>query len=246
MPDALIAEDEPLLRRQLRDTLALLWPQLAIVAECEDGIQALHAFEQHAPQIAFLDIRMPGLSGLDVARQMSGRCHVVFITAYDEHAVAAFESGAVDYVLKPVEPVRLATTVARLRARVASPPPELQHLLKRLAQTPAKGHLSWVQATIGNKLRLITVNEVSCFQAGAKYTRVLTRDTEALIRKPIKDLAQELDPEVFWQIHRGTIINIRSIDVVQRHDDGRMDVTLAGRRERFAVSQTYQHQFRQM
>ncbi|MEO6749983.1 MAG: LytTR family DNA-binding domain-containing protein [Casimicrobiaceae bacterium] len=246
MPDALIAEDEPLLRRQLRDTLALLWPQLSIVAECEDGIEALHAVEQHAPQVAFLDIRMPGLSGLEVARQVSGRCHVVFITAFDEHAVAAFESGAVDYVLKPVEAARLATTVARLKERLHTPPPDLRHLLAQLARTPAKGYLNWVQATVGTKLRLITIDEVICFQADAKYTRVLTRDTEALIRKPIKELAQELDPAVFWQVHRGTIVNIRCIDVVQRHDDGRMDVVLAGRSERFAVSQTYQHQFRQM
>jgi DNA-binding LytR/AlgR family response regulator len=246
MTAALIAEDEPLLRRQLRSTLAALWPQLEIVAECEDGVEALHAFEQHAPQVAFLDIRMPGLSGLDVARQLSGRCHVVFITAYDEHAVAAFESGAVDYVLKPVDTARLATTIARLKARLAAPPPDLQNLLKQLALAPAKGHLTWIQATVGNKLRLITVDEIACFQADAKYTRVLTRDAEALIRKPIKELAQELDPAIFWQIHRGTIINIRSIDVVQRHDDGRMDVTLAGRLERLTVSQTYQHQFRQM
>ena len=246
MPKALIAEDEPLLRRQLRDTLAALWPELTVVAECEDGIQALHGIEQHAPDIVFLDIRMPGLTGLEVARQVASRCHVVFITAYDEHAVAAFESGAVDYVLKPVQPARLSTTVARLKQRLLTPPPDLQNLLARLAQAPAKGHLSWVQATSGNKLRVITVDEVLCFQADAKYTRVLTRGAEALIRKPIKELVEELDPAQFWQIHRSTIINIRSIDVVHRHDDGRMDVLLAGCNDRFPVSQTYQHRFRQM
>ena len=246
MASALIAEDEPLSRDELRGALARLWPDLAIVAECEDGIAALHAFEQHLPPIAFLDIRMPGLSGLDVARQIAGRCHVVFVTAWDEHAIAAFESGAVDYALKPIAPARLATTVARLRERLQSPPRDLQHLLNRLAQVPAKGYLNWVQATVGNKLRLITVDEILCFQADAKYTRVVTRDAEALIRKPIKELAQALDPESFWQIHRATIVNLRSIDLVQRHDDGRMEVLLAGRDERFPVSQPFQHQFRQM
>ncbi|MEO8848774.1 MAG: LytTR family DNA-binding domain-containing protein [Casimicrobiaceae bacterium] len=246
MAVALIAEDEPLLRRQLREALASLWPELSIVAECEDGVATLHACELHSPQIVFLDIRMPGMSGIDVARQVGSRCHVVFITAYDEHAVAAFEAGAVDYVMKPAEPARLATTVARLKERMLTPPRDLQHLLARLAQARMPGYLNWVQATVGNKLRLITVDEILCFQADAKYTRVLTRGPEALIRKPIKELVQELDPQVFWQIHRGTIVNIRTIDVVQRHDDGRMDVVLAGRDERFAVSQAYHHQFRQM
>jgi DNA-binding LytR/AlgR family response regulator len=246
MSTALIAEDEPLLRRQLREALVTLWPELVIVAECEDGVQALDAVARHSPDVAFLDIRMPGLTGLDVARQIRGRCHVVFITAYDEHAIAAFESGAVDYVLKPVQPARLATTIERLKLRLLAPPSDLQHLLARLVPAAAKGYLNWVQATTGNKLRLITVDEILAFQADAKYTNVLTRDGDALIRKPIKELAEELDPALFWQVHRSTIINIRSIDVVQRHDDGRMDVLLAGRKERLAVSRTYQHRFRQM
>jgi|SRR5579862_1029099 len=246
MPVALIAEDEPLLRKQLREMLAVLWPEINVAHEAEDGIAALAAIERHAPDVAFLDIRMPGISGLDVARQCGSRSHIVFITAYDEHAVAAFESGAIDYVLKPVDASRLATTISRLKQRLSLAPPDLNRLLLRLAQAPTKSHLNWVQAATGNKLRLITVDEVVCFQADAKYTKVLTRDAEALIRKPIKDLAEELDPEQFWQIHRSTIVNIRCIDVVQRHDDGRVDVTLAGRKERFAVSQTYQHRFRQM
>jgi DNA-binding LytR/AlgR family response regulator len=172
--------------------------------------------------------------------------HIVFITAFDEHAIAAFESGAIDYVLKPVDAGRLATTIARLKSRLSAAPPDLGRLLTRLAREPAKARLNWVQAATGNKLRLITVDEILCFQTDAKYTKVLTREAEALIRKPIKELADELDLEQFWQIHRSTIVNIRAIDVVQRHDDGRMDVSLCGRKERFAVSQTYQHRFRQM
>ncbi len=246
MPTAVIAEDEPLLRQELRRLLAALWPELVIIEEAGDGIQAMTAIERHAPDVAFLDIRMPGLSGLDVARHIGARAHVVFVTAFDEHAIAAFESGAVDYVLKPLEAARLATTINRLKARVSSAPPDLGRLLSRLAQAPAKGPLNWVQASAGNKLRLITVDEIVCFQADSKYTRVLMRDSEAVIRKPIKELADELDPDQFWQIHRSTIVNIRCIDVVQRHEDGRMDVALAGRAERFPVSQTYQHRFRQM
>lgn len=248
MPTALIAEDEPLLRKQLRELLAALWPELDVVCESEDGIAALGGIERHSPDIAFLDIRMPGMSGLDVARQCGARSHIVFITAFDDHAVAAFESGAIDYVLKPVDAGRLATTIARLKSRLSSAPPDLGRLLSQLAQTraPAKARLNWVQAATGNKLRLITVDEIMCFQADAKYTKVLTQDAEALIRKPIKELVDELDPEQFWQIHRSTIVNIRCIDVVQRHEDGRMDVLLCGRKERFAVSQTYQHRFRQM
>jgi DNA-binding LytR/AlgR family response regulator len=246
MPTAVIAEDEPFLREELRRLLAALWPELVVSAEAADGLEAMAAIERHAPDVAFLDIRMPGMTGLDVARQIGARAHVVFVTAFDEHAIAAFESGAVDYVLKPLEAARLATTIARLKQRVSTAPPDLGRLLSRLSQAPAKGPLNWVQASAGNKLRLITVDEIVCFQADSKYTRVLMRDSEAVIRKPIKELAEELDPGQFWQIHRSTIVNIRCIDVVQRHEDGRMDVTLAGRAERFPVSQTYQHRFRQM
>jgi DNA-binding LytR/AlgR family response regulator len=245
MPTALIAEDEPLLRRQLRETLAALWPDLVIAGEAEDGVQALAGIERHAPDVVFLDIRMPGVSGLDVARHASGRCHVVFITAYDEHAVDAFESGAVDYVVKPVRAERLATTVERLKQRLASPAPDLRHVLARLAREHPPQYLQWVQASSGNKLRLITVDEIVCFQSDAKYTKVLTHSSEALIRKPIKELVGELDPAQFWQIHRGTIVSLKAIDVVQRHDDGRMDVLLHGRTERFSISQPYQHRFRQ-
>jgi len=246
MPTALIAEDEPMLRAQLKARLADAWPELSIVAEATNGDEAVALACQHRPDIAFLDIRMPGMTGLDVARQIGARAHVVFVTAFDEHAIAAFESGAVDYVLKPLEAARLATTINRLKQRVSTAPPDLGRLLSRLSQAPAKGPLNWVQASAGNKLRLITVDEIVCFQADSKYTRVLMRDSEAVIRKPIKELADELDPDQFWQIHRSTIVNIRCIDVVQRHEDGRMDVALAGRAERFPVSQTYHYRFRQM
>lgn len=246
MPIAIIAEDEPLLREQLRQHLGALWPELTIADEVEDGIQALASLERHAPEILFLDVRMPGLSGLDVARQAGGRCHVVFVTAYDEHAIAAFESGAVDYVLKPIQPARLATTIARLKQRLLAPPADLQSLLGRLASGKPKEFLRWIQASSGNKLRFITVDEVIAFQADAKYTMVLTRDYEALIKKPIKELAEELDPAQFWQVHRSTIISTKAIEFVHRGDDGRMDVQLAGRKERFTVSKSYYHLFKQM
>ena len=246
MPTAIIAEDEPNLRQQLRDTLKAFWPELSIVDEAEDGVQALACMERHAPDILFLDIRMPGLSGIDVARHAGNRCHVVFVTAHDEHAIAAFESGAVDYVLKPIRPERLATTVARLKERLLSPPADLRQLLGQLNQRTPAEYLRWIQASSGSKLRFITIDEIVYFQSDAKYTKVLTRDYEALIRKPIKELAEELDPAQFWQIHRSAIINTRCIEFVHRHDDGRMEVQLADRKERLAVSQTYQHLFRQM
>ena len=191
---------------------------------------------------------MPGVSGLDVAKQASGKCHVAFVTAYNEYAVAAFEQGAVDYVLKPFSAARLATTVARLKERINSAPADLEGLLRGLADIPGfrKDYLRWVTASQGNDLRLITVDEVIYFQADNKYTTVVTATQESLIRRPIKQLLDELDPQVFWQIHRSTIVNVNAIGRVIRAGGGQLRVKLKRRAKRSTVSEPYYHLFRQM
>jgi DNA-binding LytR/AlgR family response regulator len=246
-PTAVIAEDEPLLRSELRETLAALWPELVVAAEAEDGLEAMRALQAHRPQLLFLDIEMPGMTGLQVAAQASRRCHVVFVTAYDKYALAAFEQGAVDYVLKPFSPARLAATVARLKERISTQPADLDGLLASLAQRdPAKSHLRWVKASQGQNVRLITVDEVFYFQADSKYTLVVTAGGESLIRKTIAELAAELDPELFWQIHRGTIVNVNEIEAVHRRGNGMLDVRLKRHKRLLAVSATYAHLFKQM
>jgi DNA-binding LytR/AlgR family response regulator len=245
---AVIAEDEPVLRAELRDTLARIWPELVICAEAEDGIEALRALTEHAPDILFLDIQMPGMSGLEVAKQASGKCHVAFVTAYDKYAVAAFEQGAVDYVMKPFSPARIASTVARLKEKVASAPANLNGLLKALADVAkgAKEYLRWITASQGDDLRLITVEEICYFQADNKYTLVVMPQQESLIRRPIKELIDELDPQMFWQIHRGTLVNVNAIAGVTRDIGGHLRVKLKERRETLSVSEPYMHLFKQM
>jgi DNA-binding LytR/AlgR family response regulator len=244
---AVIAEDEPILRTELKETLAKLWPELVVCVEAEDGIDALRALTEHAPDILFLDIQMPGLSGLEVAKQASGKCHVAFVTAYDKYAVAAFEQGAVDYVMKPFSAARLAATVERLKAKVASAPASLDGLLRALADAKgAKEYLRWITASLGNDLRLITVEEICYFQADNKYTLVVTPQQESLIRRPIKELIDELDPQVFWQIHRGTLVNVNAIAGVTRDMGGHLRVKLKERKETLAVSEPYMHLFKQM
>ena len=246
-PRAVIAEDEPVLRAELRETLAKLWPELVICAEAEDGIQAVHALETHAPEILFLDIQMPGMSGLEVARKASGRCHVAFVTAYDKYAVAAFEEGAVDYVMKPFSPARLATTVGRLKEKLRSAPASLDGILKALAEKGGhKEYIRWITASQGSDLRLITVEEICYFQADNKYTLVVTPEQESLIRRPIKELIEELDPKVFWQIHRGTLVNVNAIAGVTRDIGGHLRIKLKQRKETLAVSDPYAHRFKQM
>ena len=242
---AIIAEDEPLLREELAELLGALWPELAIIAQTADGIATLQALEKHAPDILFLDINMPGLNGLEVARQASGRCHVVFVTAYDQHTLAAFEQGAADYLLKPVTTARLATTVARLKERIGRPAPALEGLLRELGGGQ-RGFLRWINASQGQTVRVITVDDVCYFQADAKYTRVVTPEGESLIRKPIKELTQELDPACFWQIHRSTIVNVHAIAGVVRDLRGRTQVRLKRREELLPVSDAYTQLFRQM
>ena len=244
---AVLAEDEPILMRQLRDALAKLWPDLAIVGAAADGFEALRLLDAQDPDILFLDIEMPGLSGLEVAKQASGRCHVVFVTAYDKYAVAAFEQGAVDYVMKPFSAARLATTVARVKGKVASPPASLDGLLQALpAAAPKKQYLRWITASQGNDLRVITTNEICYVKADSKYTVIVTADHESVIRRPIKDLADELDPDVFRQIHRGTLVNVNAIAGVTHDVSGRLRVRLKERAETLVVSNPYVHLFKPM
>ena len=245
MPTAVIAEDEPLLRAQLKSRLAQAWPELAIVAEAGNGEEAQRLIDAHAPDVVFLDIRMPVRSGIDVARALSGRCHVVFVTAYDEYAVAAFEEGAADYVLKPVTAERLAKVVARLKPRLASPPLPIAALLARLAERDG-GSLRWIRASLGAAMQLIATEDVLYFQAEDKYTKVVTAGTEALIRKPIKELYEELDPAAFWQVHRGTIVNLRAILRVERDWRDQPVILLKQRPEKLTVSRTFAARFKAM
>jgi len=244
---AIIAEDEEVLRGELREMLAMQWPELDVVAEVGDGDAACRAVEELAPSIVFLDIEMPGASGLAVARKVSAKCHVVFVTAYDKYAVAAFEQGAVDYVMKPFTASRLDATIARLKARVAGPPADLTGLLQSLASlTQRKDYLRWITAAQGESLRLITVDEICYFRADHKYTLVVTPDSEALIRRPLKALAEEVDPQAFWQIHRSALVSVKQIAGVSRDVRGHLSVRLKQRTETLPVGENYVHLFKQM
>ena len=247
-PRAILAEDESLLADELAELLQALWPQLQIVARAADGVAALNAIEACQPDIAFLDIRMPLLSGIEVARQIAGRCHVAFITAHDEHALEAFEAGAMDYVLKPPTAARLATTIQRLKARLRQPPQDLRGALQGLAERTAvpPRYLQWINASRGAAVRLITVEEILYFKSDQKYTLVVTPDTEALIKKTIKNLVSELDPTMFWQVHRSTVVNVHAIDSVIRDDRGNLTLRLKQRAEKLPVSEAYHHLFREM
>jgi DNA-binding LytR/AlgR family response regulator len=247
-PTAVLAEDEPLLADELADLLRTLWPQLEIVARVTDGVAALHAIEEHAPDLVFLDIRMPLLSGLEVARRIDGGCHVVFITSYDTHALEAFEAGAIDYVLKPPTAARLLTTLERVQARLQQPARDMRGALSRISPpAPApRPHLQWINASRGAAVRLITVEEVLYFKSDQKFTMVVTADSEALIRKTIRELSDELDPLVFWQVHRSTIVNLHAIDSVIRDERGNLSLRLKNRPESLAVSEAHTHLFRQM
>jgi len=246
MPTALIAEDEPMLRAQLKSRLADAWPELAIIAEAANGADALAMVEAHQPDIVFLDIRMPVKSGIDVARALEGRCHAVFVTAYDEYAVAAFDEGAVDYVLKPVSPERIAKVVARLKSRLASAPLDLTAVLARLAAREGGGFLKWIRASLGATMKLVDVGDVLYFQAEDKYTKVVTAAGDAHIKKPIKELFEELDPETFWQIHRATIVNLRAIAKIERDWRDQPVISLRDRGEKLTVSRTFAHRFKAM
>jgi DNA-binding LytR/AlgR family response regulator len=244
---ALIVEDEPALREELRDSLQALWPELDIVAEAHNGVDALRLIAQRQPAIVFLDIQIPEPNGLDVARLIGDRCHVVFVTAYDAHAVDAFEKGAVDYILKPISEARLALTVERLRQKLAHKPADLMNLVDRLQSgQPAVKYLRWISASVGKSLRMITIDDVVFFQSDQKYTRVVLADSEVLIRKTLKELIAELDPEQFWQIHRSTVVNALEIASIEPNMGGQLSVMLKSRRERLPVSESFARRFRQM
>ncbi|HEV6967905.1 MULTISPECIES: LytR/AlgR family response regulator transcription factor [Roseateles] len=249
-PTAVVAEDEAALRGELVEQLDRLWPELSIVGEAADGLEALRLLDQHRPDILFLDIEMPGATGIDVARQVAGRSHVVFVTAYDQYAIAAFDQGAVDYLLKPLNGARLFTAVTRLKARLGQAPAQLGSVLDQLGARPApsaaRAPLRWINASVGQTLRLITVDEVMFFQSDNKYTRLALKDGEALIRKPLKELIDELDPQQFWQIHRSTLVNVNAIDSVSRDFRGRMQIKLKHGTETLLVAESCAHLFRQM
>ena len=247
-PRAVLAEDESLLREQLRELLAAAWPELCVVALAEDGRQAMHALEEHRPDVLFLDIEMPEASGLEVARRASGRCHVVFVTAYDQYAVAAFEQGAVDYVMKPLSGSRIAATVQRVRQRLRMMPANLDGLLDNLNDRPPRAgrYLRWINASRGDDVQLITIEQVRYFQSDTKYTRVVAAGREGLIRKSLKELLDELDPAMFWQVHRATVVNLNAVESVGRDLNGRVVLRLKGCADSVQVSQPYTHLFRQM
>ena len=250
MPTAILADDERLMREQLKRRLEQAWPELDIIGEAKNGEEAIAMVDTLKPDFTFLDIRMPGKTGLDAAAAIGGKSHIVFITAYDQYAVEAFERGAVDYVLKPAEPERLKLTVERLKARISAPAPDMSALLVELSKKIGGGarpaYLQWIQASIGQELRLIPVEEVLFFQSDDKYTRVQTARYEALIRKPVRDLCEELDPDLFWQIHRATLVNVNAIDGVVRDMRGRHLVQIKGLTEKLEVSRSFVHLFKQM
>jgi DNA-binding LytR/AlgR family response regulator len=267
---ALIADDERLMREQLRARLAEVWPELEIVAEAKNGLEAVELTETHKPDLVFLDIRMPGMTGVEAARAIAQLpthddagadgwrgCEIVFITAYDQYAIEAFEQGVVDYVLKPAERERLGVTVSRIKQRLAlrgtddePPAPHLQQLLHKLSAKLNPGGtppaLKWIQATVGQAIQMIPIEDVLFFISDEKYTRVQTATIEALIRKPIKELVDEIDPDLFWQIHRSTLVNTHCISGVTRDLRGRQIVSIKGSNEKLEVSRSYTHLFKGM
>jgi DNA-binding LytR/AlgR family response regulator len=250
---AILAEDEAPLRGALRAMLAEAWPELRVVAECEDGIAAMEAIAAHRPDLCFLDIRMPGVSGMDVARAaVAAKSLVVFTTAYDEYAVRAFEAGAVDYLLKPLHPERMQRAIERLRARLRDADDDDDDAGARVdaletALRPAGARLiRWISAAVGDSVRMIGIEDVLFFQAQDKYVRVVTADGEALIRTPIKELLAGLDPDVFWQVHRGILVRVSAIDRLRRDELGKSTLRLRGRDETLPVSSAFLHRFRGM
>lgn len=246
-PTAVIAEDEPLILSEIRDTLNELWPQLQILAEVGDGAEALVAVERFSPNVIFLDIQMPGPNGLEVAQRLNGRAHVVFITAFDRYAVAAFEQGAVDYVLKPISTARMQATIERLRGRLSEPPAELgriAELLKDILPRDSK-YMKWLTVPMGQELRVVAVAEISYLRADRKYTTVVTPHGEFLMNSSLRQLKEKLDPEVFWQIHRSVVVNVGAIDRIYRSFRGSLEVKLKQRGELLPVSAAHAHLFRE-
>lgn len=293
-PTALIADDEPLLRDSLQRSLAQAWPELQVVAQARNGREAVELFELHRPDVVFLDVHMPGVNGMEAARQIARQTQVVFVTAYEEYALQAFERGAIDYLVKPVEDARLADTVERLRERIAAQPrgvpghqaaldAVIDELARRMARPPPvgapgglsntggagglggpaaatlppsaaaggalasdTGPLQWIRASVGSTLKLIPVDEILFLRSDEKYTLVVTAEGEALIRTPIRELIERLDPQRFVQVHRSVVVNLHAISHVTRGPNETADLHLKARPEVLPVSRSYLHLFRQM
>jgi len=251
-PTAVIADDERLMREQIIDRLKEAWPELSIVGEASNGREAIAIVQSQEPDIVFLDISMPGMDGIQAAQALAGQAHVVFVTAHDQYAISAFEHGAVDYLLKPAEPERVALTCQRLRERLKQAPDPMDNLLAQLSQRlgtsglKPREYMRWVQASAGANIRMIPTSDILFFRAEDKYTRVQTQSFEALIRKPIKELIDELDPAEFWQIHRSTVVRVDAVNHVSRDFRGKQIVHVKGSEEKLEVSRTFNHLFKQM
>lgn len=255
-PTALIADDEPLLRKALTRLLAQAWPELEVVAQARNGREAVEQFEAQLPDICFLDVQMPGLSGVEAARHIGRRAHLVFVTAFDQYAVQAFEHGALDYLVKPVEQARLADTVGRLRERLLTAQPALDaealigQLVAHLRKDNAPKTLQWIRASVGQTVRMIAVDDIDFLRSDEKYTRIAWHDdgkpAEALIRTPLKELVTQLDTAQFVQVHRAVVVNLRAIDHVTRGENETAQIRLKGRGDVLPVSRNYLHLFRQM
>ena len=248
LPTAVIAEDEPLLRTELRETLNKLWPELLICAEASDGFEALQALHQHSPQVMFLDIQMPGLSGLEVAQQASGRSNIVFISAYDRHAIEAFERGAIDYVQKPLSAARLSTTIERLKQKLAAAPADFRGVAELLRGLAVLGgnYVKWLSVPHGGELRLIMIEDICYLRADSKYTTVATATGQFLLSSTLKLVKERLDPQAFWQIHRSVVVSVSAIRSVHRTFRGTLEVKLKDRSEVLPVSTAYAHLFRHL
>ncbi|HZX29602.1 MAG TPA: LytTR family DNA-binding domain-containing protein [Telluria sp.] len=249
-PTAIIAEDEGAQRAELRAALAELWPELRIVAECEDGLAALEAVEQHRPTVAFLDICMPGVSGLAVAQMASAHSHVVMTTAFGQFALESYDHGAADYLLKPIKRERLMTAIARLRKRIADgQASDVSGVVAALRGTVPEAksrRISWISASVGENIRMISIDDIVCFKSEDKYTCVVAAGGSAHIRTPLKELLPQLDPEVFWQVHRSAIVRVAAIESLRRDEDGKLKIALAGQRDLVPVSAAFQDRFRPM
>lgn len=252
---ALVADDEPLLRDRLVAQLARLWPELTVVAQARNGREAVELFDEHNPDIVFLDVHMPGMNGVEAARCIGRRAQVVFVTAFENYAVEAFKQGALDYVVKPLDEERLADTVTRLKERLAdtpvAPPADIDTILQTIAQqlkaqAAPQARLNFIKASVGNSVRMIPVDEVAYFRSDTKYTLVVWAAGEALIRKTIKELADELDSEKFAQVHRSIIVNLSQVSHVQSGANETANLSLKGRAEQLPISRSYLHLFRQM
>ncbi|NQZ27170.1 MAG: response regulator transcription factor [Colwellia sp.] len=245
MVNIVIAEDEEILRLNLERKLQSHWPQGNIIASVKCGKDALSSIDTLKPDVVFLDIQMGDLTGIEVIQQSKHNCHVVFITAYDKYAIEAFEAGAIDYLLKPYSDKRLKDCIDRLNVRLASTPIDIKQLLGNISSSNDR-YLKWLKIQIGSKFWLLDIKDIICFKACGRYVKVLTKDREALVRMPLKSLSLQLDPDVFWQVHRSTILSIEHLDYVQTSDAEQMHAHMKKLVEPLAVSRSFAHLFRNL